>query len=233
MPVRVLAAAIGQPSVVERLLAVDLLERLAGNESLVRTGDIAPELPVRVLDATVEDRNADTSIAERGRPRGRNVHPRVVPLEDSLRVRHAEEGRGVVPRVGEAAATFAEARRVDQAAAALAVVQSRTVEHRLAEERGDAGVGAELGAEIGGARGNRHRAERAQVRDDLTARGRDGRLHLRRSRSRREADDRDPERVRSRMGVARSNSEDRCRAGRQENEPLHRTPDFGSGSRLC
>src|SRR5262249_39897621 len=121
VPVVVLRAAVGQARVAERLLAVDLLERFARHEGLVLAGDVVLELLVGVLDAGVGDGAPDALAAERRRPGGGHVHPSVAPLEDPLRVRHTEEGRGVVPGIGEPAAALAEARRVDRAAAARSV----------------------------------------------------------------------------------------------------------------
>jgi hypothetical protein len=101
VPFLVLLAAIGQPGIPERLLAVLAPERVAGDEGLGILVEVVSELLVQLLDAGVEDGDPDGLVAECRRPGGGHVHASVVPLEDSLRVRDAEERGCVVPRIRE------------------------------------------------------------------------------------------------------------------------------------
>ena len=227
MALLVLRPTVGQTGLLEHLFAELAFERVAGHKGLTFAGNVVLELLVRALETAIEHRDSDATVAERLCPRRGHVHARVVPLEDPLRVGHAQERRRVVPRIRERP-RFSENGVSDLLVADRSVTANRRFEERLVEDARDAWAGADSHGKVACLRRDRHRADRAEVGDDLPARLRNRSVHLRWRSACSESNDRDPERVRLVACVGGSSGEERRGANRQENKPLHRNPGFGS-----
>jgi len=167
-------------------------------------------------------------VTGRALPRGRHVHPAVVPLEDALGVGDAEEGGKVVPGVGDEASVALVGRAARRAAAAGELIRAAVGrEHRVLEEGGDGAVRVQAAGKARRTRHDTEGADLAQVGDHDTACRGDGGTHLGRGGLSREPDHGEPEGVPGGKGRSR-----KCKRGgkrcKQESGPLHRLPGVGT-----